>query len=101
MENRFDSLAKSVSSAMSRRDALWRLGGGLAVVILASLGLAAPGQSAASKKECALCCLTQCQNVNNDRGPNMGRCMRQCLEDGKLVNSYGDIIPDTPCTPVC
>ena len=90
MENRFDSLAKSVSSAMSRRDALWRLGGGLAVVILASLGLAAAGQSAASKKGCGFCCQTQCRTVNGG-GRRISRCMRRCLEDGWILTPTGEL----------
>jgi hypothetical protein len=39
MENRFDELTKALAGGVSRREALRRLGGGLAGVLLASMGL--------------------------------------------------------------
>lgn len=95
MENRFDSLAKSVSSAMSRRDAFWRLGAGLAASILASVGL-----KAARDGTCPRCCVTQCRNAHDGGGPGMGACMTQCLETGQLVDQDGDVI-SSGCQLVC
>jgi hypothetical protein len=39
MENRFDELAKSLADSLSRREAMSRLGGGVAGMLLAAVGL--------------------------------------------------------------
>jgi hypothetical protein len=77
MEHRFDSLAKSVSGAISRRDAFWRLGSGLAVSTLALLGLGAGGPG----KECAECCVTQCSGQS---GHARGLCLSACFQGADL-----------------
>ena len=38
MENKFDALAKALADSVSRREALSRLGGGLAGLLLTALG---------------------------------------------------------------
>ena len=54
MEHRFDTLARNLSSHLSRREAFWRLGGGLAAAFFASVRSARAGQ--ACEAFCARCC---------------------------------------------
>lgn len=59
MENRFHSLAKSVSSAISRREAFSRLGSGLGGSLVASLGVAEDGQANCLEHCCVIHCVSQ------------------------------------------
>jgi hypothetical protein len=54
MENRFDALAKSLADSVSRREAVRRLGAGLAGLVLASLG--ARPAAAQGNRDCAHFC---------------------------------------------
>ena len=75
MEHRFDSLAKAVSGAISRRDAFWRVGSGLAFGVLAFLGVGSAGQ----KKPCAECCASQCLGMDPPpRGHDLAVCITEC-----------------------
>ena len=90
MEHRFDSLAKSVSGAMSRREAFWRVGSGLAVGVLASLGFG----SAAQQTTCGNCCASQCLNLDPPpRGHDLAVCITECHEGAEPV---GDL-----CAHLC
>lgn len=85
MEHRFDSLAKAVSSAVSRRELFRRLGSGLTLGVLSFFGLAA-GDPAS----CGHCCELQCRTLDvPPRGPEMGVCMQTCLETGVAVGPDG------------
>lgn len=75
MGHEFDDLAKAASGAVSRREAFWRLGGGLALALLASLGLTGAGEN------CGLLCAQCCSNLNfPPRSPEHGRCVRLCMQ---------------------
>ena len=89
MEHRFDSLAKTVSGAMSRREAFWRVGSGLAVGVLASLGLGSAG-----RETCGQCCAFGCLNlVSPPRGHDLVVCITECHEGAEPV---GDL-----CAHLC
>jgi hypothetical protein len=79
MEHRFDRLAKSVGGAVTRREAFWRLGGGVVLAMLASLGLNAAGR----KDTCAKCCAVACRNLDPPpRGHELALCITECHETG-------------------
>jgi hypothetical protein len=69
MENRFDELAKSLASGVSRREALRQLGGGLAGALLASFGLAKGAEAAVNS--CAAACAQY-------HGAAHAQCMQVC-----------------------
>lgn len=72
MGDRFDRLAKDAGGELSRRESFGRIGWGLVVAFLASVGLAR-ADTCASK--CAACC------NNSDfppRSPEHGKCLRDC-----------------------
>ena len=90
MEHRFDRLAKSVSSATTRREALWRLGTGLGIAVLAAVGL-----GPADPAECAQCCVTQCKTADPPpRGQELALCITTCMETGFVG-------PSAVCAAVC
>jgi hypothetical protein len=112
MDNRFDELTKSLAEGVSRREALRRLGGGLAGALLASLGLAGVAQGA-SARDCSITCSNfyppgparaqcnqvckKCSNTNN-LCPSGGGTI--CCESGHCCNSeFGAICcqNDTYC----
>jgi len=73
MEHRFDTLARTLSSRPSRREAFWRLGGGLVAAFFASVGVARADQS------CAAACAHCCQNLDPPpRGQEMAECITAC-----------------------
>ena len=77
MEHRFDTLARTLSSHLSRREAFWRLGGGLVAAFLALVGVARADQS------CQAACAHCCQTLDPPpRGREMAECIRACLEGG-------------------
>ncbi|MBI4265139.1 MAG: hypothetical protein HY657_12255 [Acidobacteria bacterium] len=95
MEHRFDVLAKSVSSAVSRREAIWRLGSGLAVGALALLGI-----GAGDPANCAWCCTTACRNLDPPpRGHEMAVCITECLETGIATGPGGE--SSAACEALC
>jgi len=74
MDHRFDTLAKSLSGTLSRRQAFWRLAGGVATAVLASVGLVR-----ASSRDCGKLCAVCCRNLDPPpRGPEMGACITAC-----------------------
>lgn len=81
MEHQFDSLAKAVSSAVSRRQALWRLGGFAAFSVLGFFRLAS-----GEPTSCGHCCELACRGLNPPpTGHEMGLCMQSCIETGIAV----------------
>src|SRR5262245_57020605 len=75
MENRFDELAKLLAGAHSRREALRRLGGGMAVALLAVLGT---GRAEAHGG--FLTCSQRCKEVGGDpRNPASWKHYLACL----------------------
>jgi hypothetical protein len=77
MQQQFDELAKSLAEAVSRREALRRLGGGLAGVLLGSLGLGkAWGQNPNQSHFGALC--QDCCRDKVRAGPRMRPCLGAC-----------------------
>ena len=76
MEHRLDTLAKTLSGTLSRREAFRRLGMGLGAAVLASLGLSANEASAADGcgKLCAECCV---KNLGL-RGRELAECIQAC-----------------------
>jgi hypothetical protein len=72
MEHQFDELAKALAGGLSRREALRRLGGGLAVSLLATLGVGkAWGQNG------AVSCGSYCSQ-RLPPGRERGRCAASC-----------------------
>jgi hypothetical protein len=79
MEHRFDRLARSVSGATTRRDALRRVGGGLVMGLLASIGL----HAAAEQNTCNQCCVVACKNLDPPpRGHEFALCIQECHDTG-------------------
>jgi hypothetical protein len=92
MENRFDELAKTLAGAISRREVLSRLGGGLAGLLLASLGW---GKAWGQNNICLHICATK------TRGHCIRDC-RDCLERGSTVcgvRSAGTVVCCKRCHP--
>jgi len=84
MQNRFDSLAKTVSGAVSRRQAFLRLGSGLGVGALALFGLGSKAQAQAQAPEpsCEQICAYYCLNLTDPppHGAEFADCIRDCIE---------------------
>ena len=81
MEHRFDRLAISVGGAVTRRQALWRLGGGVIAAVLASVGFSAE----AAEDPIAKCCAFACLNLDPPpRGHELAVCITTCLETGEV-----------------
>jgi hypothetical protein len=77
MEDRFDTLAKSLAEGISRRAALRWIGAGLAGVVLAPLGLgtkawSAPAPSSGCQKFCRDC------GISPANGNAFGQCVSSC-----------------------
>lgn len=95
MENQWDELAKSVGSAVTRRDILRCAGGALLAGVLAWVGGESKGV-AAQGSTCGHCCSTQCRTLfpPEDRGEEFALCIRECHQTG-FVQGFG------VCTDVC
>src|SRR4051812_31812240 len=89
MENRFDTLAKSLADSVSRREALSRLGGGLAGMVLAAVGLGKSWGGPAVNSKCQSFCRETC-GVAPGGGNAFGQCVSSCEA---CVNSTGSV----PC----
>ena len=80
MDHRFDTLAKALSGNLSRRQAFWRLGGGLITAFLASVGIAR-----ADQRDCAAACAHCCTTAlpppppGTPAGPAISECITSCL----------------------
>ena len=77
MEHRLDTLAKTLSGTLSRREAFRRVGIGLGAAVLVSLGLRA---EAAEKNECGKLCAECCVKNLGLRGRELAECMQACHE---------------------
>ncbi len=78
MGDRFDQLAKDAGGELSRRQAFWRIGGGLLAAAVASLGLTR-ADNACVAKTCVACC-----NSNIPPGsPEHGQCFQDCHQGVK------------------
>ncbi len=73
MGDRFDKLAKDAGGELSRRQAFWRIGGGLLAAAVASLGLTRAGS------DCGKLCAECCNNLDvPPRSPDHAQCIRDC-----------------------
>jgi hypothetical protein len=90
MEHRFDRLAASVGSAVNRRQALWRLGGGLIAAALASAGFTAEAAPDSLAKCCAFACLNLV--VPPPEGQALAFCITECHRTG-LVEGFPVVCP--------
>jgi hypothetical protein len=95
VENRFDELAKSLAGSVSRRDALVRLGGGMAGLLLASLGMRKAWSDPATNSQCEDFCRTHC-NIDPGGGNAFGECVSSCEA---CVNSTGALPCGCPASP--
>jgi hypothetical protein len=78
MDHRLDTLARTLTAPLSRRQAFWRLGGGLAAAFLASVGIARADQNS-----CAAACAHCCQTLDPPpRGEELAECITTCLDGG-------------------
>jgi hypothetical protein len=90
VDNRFDELAKALAQGVSRREALRRLGGGMAGALLMSLGVGnAWGQAGGGGRPCPnpgeIRCDGVCVNPRTDPD-NCGRCGNLCPAGVTCVN---------------
>ena len=93
MENRFDLLAKATAGSISRREAFRRIGKGLAIGVLAFMGL---GAGDPDPDNCVHCCAFACLNLDPPpRGHEIAECITQCHETG--IASVPDGLPNTSC----
>jgi len=74
MGDQFDKLAKDAGGELSRRESFGRIGWGLVVAFMASVGLARADSNNCAKK-CAACC----NQYIPPGSPEHGQCMRDCL----------------------
>jgi hypothetical protein len=124
MEHPFDELSKALAGAMSRREALRRLGAGLVGAFLASLGLGGAGVQAAppcpsgqircndvcvdTKTDtqncghCGVVCPTGMQCINGKCGQGGGPCQAgQTRCKGRCVDLRSDVNNCGACGVVC
>src|SRR4051794_16071541 len=87
MENRFDALAKALADSVSRREALSRLGGGLAGLLLAAVGLGKAWGDSRPGPENSLC--AQFCTAVFPPGPQRGQCINQAAQGGGLCVQCG------------
>jgi len=84
MGDRFDQLAKDAGGELSRRQAFWRIGGGLLAAAVASLGLTR------ASNNCARCCAICCRSETPPGDGTPGDCMRACLNgEGLCGGEFG------------
>jgi hypothetical protein len=83
MDHRFDDLAKALAGGMSRREAMRRMGGGLAGTLLAALGLArgiAPAHAQGFPPgECQSFCTHERNDCRKEGRPNCDKKFDQCI----------------------
>ena len=106
MEHRFDALAKAMAATVSRREAITRLGGGLAGAVLASLGLGKSWSDPAPNSHCEEFCRNTCA-ISPGGGNAFGKCVSSCEH---CVHDTGGQLPcgcpaspggDVVCTGCC
>ena len=89
MEHQFDALAKSLAATVSRREAIRRLGGGLAGAVLASLGSGRAWSAPAPNSHCEDFCRSKC-GIHPGGGNAFGKCVSSCEA---CVNRTGGQLP--------
>jgi hypothetical protein len=89
MEHRLDTLAKTLSGTLSRREAIRRLSSGLGVAVLVSLGLRA---EAAGNDGCGKLCAECCVKNLGLRGRELAECIQACHEGRGLCGPI--VCPD-------
>jgi Stigma-specific protein, Stig1 len=106
MENPFDRLAKTLAEEVPRREALRRLGGGLAATMLASLGIGkAWGQS--GTVDCGSACRGAVPGNDRDSLARRRACVsscEDCQQNGGRVCSLsanGTVLCCSGASPVC
>jgi hypothetical protein len=95
MSDKFDELAQELARGWSRRDALRRIGGALAGVVLAGLGL--PARASSSDP----CCDALC--AGDDRG-GQGPCAKACTacrQRGQIVCTTSHGVACEPTLSFC
>lgn len=105
MEHRFDTLAKSLAGSISRREALSRVGGGIAGLLLATVGLGRAWSAPATNSQCEDFCRSTC-GISPGGGNAFGKCVSSCEA---CVNSTGSrpcgcpasLGADVVCTNCC
>jgi hypothetical protein len=104
MENSFDQLAKDLARGVSRREALWRLGGGLATAMLASLGIGKAWSQSGGNSTCA----KFCESIFPP-GPDRDKCKFDATKRRGICFECGPAAPieqqgrfcETSTGPVC
>ncbi len=106
MDTRLDYVAKAIAQGTTRRQALRRLGGGLAAGVLAGRGLGGTSVQAQSAPDCPTCrqCINQfvgeCISVCVRSGQPQQICAGACCEGSLTVCTIlGECVPT--CTATC
>src|SRR5262249_13999102 len=86
MTHAFDELAKGMAEGVSRREALRRLGGGVAGALLASLGLTR-GAEAASRADCR----AYCSSLATKYRKQCQAACQACSSTGCLTGAPGSL----------
>jgi hypothetical protein len=73
MDNWFDGLAKDTARGLSRRQAIGRLAGGMAMAALGLLGI-----RQMDSQNCGKLCEECCRNNFPRGGQELGECIRLC-----------------------
>src|SRR5690348_7207291 len=95
MENRFDAPANSLADSVSRREALGRLGGGLAGLLLAAVGIGKAAGAPTPNSQYEKFCRDTCR-VNSGGGNTFGTCVSSCEA---CANSTGGLPCGCPASP--
>jgi hypothetical protein len=82
MEHRLDTLAKTLSGTLSRREIFRRLGSGLGAAVLASLSVRA--KAANDDDSCGKLCAECCVKNLGLRGRELAECIQACHAGGGL-----------------
>ena len=75
MEHRLDTLAKTLSGTLTRRQAFWRVASGLAIAMLSSVGART---ASAGGNDCGKLCAECCVKNLGLRGRELAECMQAC-----------------------
>lgn len=95
MEHRFDTLAKAMAGSISRREALSRLGGGAAGLLLACLGIGRAWSDPATNSQCEDFCRSTC-GISSGGDNGFGKCVSSCEA---CVSSTGGSPCGCPASP--
>ena len=105
MENRFDTLARSLAGGLSRREALRCFGGFAGGTLIACLGM---GKASAKTKKkppppppgpCTVQCKKLQSIAKNNTEFKFGNCLAKCTDCGQPQQTYMVTLPgSTPST---